>query len=160
MIRFGENLSPEVTGIAALSSLRCREIIEVVSKPQIAPKVKAWTDASVRSLLKRGVFSEALALERKDDEFLAIADDIKRFNLFSHLTQDELQDIASHLIYKRFARGQTLFHKGDISNRMYFIAKGEITAINPSMHLRATESMGLGTGVGGQAFLTGCRHGD
>jgi CRP-like cAMP-binding protein len=123
-----------------------------------AGQVKAWTDASVRSLLKRGVFSEALALERKDDEFLEIADDIKRFNLFSHLTQDELQEIASHLIYKRFARGQTLFHKGDISNRMYFIAKGEITLINPSMHLRATESMGPGTGVGGQAFLTGCRH--
>jgi CRP-like cAMP-binding protein len=123
-----------------------------------AAEVKTWTDESVRSLLKRGVFSEAVTLERNDDEFLAIADDIKRFNLFAHLTQDELQEIASHLIYKRFAKGQTLFHKGDISNRMYFIAKGEIASINPSLYLRATESMGPGSGIGGQAFLTGSRH--
>jgi len=120
--------------------------------------VKKWSDESVQSLLKRGVFSEALTLERKDDEFMAIADDIKRFNLFAHLTQDELQEIASHLIYKRFAKGQTLFHKGDISNRMFFIASGEIASINPSMHFRTTESMGPGTGFGGQAFITGSRH--
>ena len=121
-------------------------------------EVKAWTDESVNSLLKRGIFSEALTLERKDDEFLEIADDIKRFSLFSHLTQDELQEIASHLIYKRLKKGQTLFHKGDISNRMYFIASGEISSINPSMYLRATETMGPGTGFGGQAFVTGSRH--
>lgn len=68
-----------------------------------AARVKAWTDESVRSLLNRGVFSQAITLERKDDEFLDIAAEIKRFNLFAHLTQDELQEIASHLIYKRFA---------------------------------------------------------
>ena len=32
-------------------------------------------------------------------------DDIKRFNLFTHLNQEELQEIASHLIYKRFTKG-------------------------------------------------------
>ncbi|MGD8934045.1 MAG: cyclic nucleotide-binding domain-containing protein [Gammaproteobacteria bacterium] len=123
-----------------------------------AAAIKAWSDKSVKALLNRGVFSEAVTLERNDDEFLDIAGDIKRFDLFSHLTQDELQEIASHLIYKRFPRGQTLFHKGDISNRMYFIAKGEISLINPSLHLGATETLGPATAFGGHAFLTGSRH--
>lgn len=121
-------------------------------------EARSWTDKSVKSLLNRGVFSEATTLERKDDEFIAIAAEIGRFNLFSHLTQDELQVIASRLIYKRFAKGQTLFHRGEISNRMYFIAKGEITSLSPSLHLRATEILGPGTGFGGLAFVTGCRH--
>lgn len=132
---------------------------ELQNRHGMAPdQIKAWTDRSVKSLLQRGIYSEALAIERKDDEFLETAADIKRFNLFSHLTQDELQEIASHLIYKRFSKGQTLFHKGDICNRMYFIASGEISSINPSMQLRAIESMGPGTGFGGQAFITGSRH--
>jgi CRP-like cAMP-binding protein len=121
-------------------------------------EIKAWSDKSVKALLNRGVFSEAVSLERKDDEFLELADNIKRFDLFSHLTQDELQEIATHLIYKRFPKGQTLFHKGDISNRMYFIANGEISLINPSLHLRATETLGPATAFGGNAFLTGSRH--
>ena len=121
-------------------------------------EARSWTDKSVKSLLNRGVFSEATTLERMDDEFIATAAEIGRFNLFSHLTQDELQVIASRLIYKRFAKGQTLFHRGEISNRMYFIAKGEITSLNPSLHLRATETLGPGTGFGGLAFVTGSRH--
>jgi CRP-like cAMP-binding protein len=121
-------------------------------------EVKAWSDQSVKALLNRGVFSEAVTLERNDDEFLDIAGKIQRFDLFSHLTQDELQEIASHLIYKRFPRGQTLFHKGDISSRMFFIAKGEVSLINPSLHLGATETLGPANAFGGHAFLTGSRH--
>ncbi|MEA3244417.1 MAG: cyclic nucleotide-binding domain-containing protein [Pseudomonadota bacterium] len=123
-----------------------------------ATEIKTWSDKSVKALLNRGVFSEAVTLERKDDEFLEISDDIKRFDLFAHLTQDELQEIATHLIYKRFPKGQTLFHKGDISNRMYFIARGEVSLINPSLHLRATETLGPATAFGGYAFLSGSRH--
>ena len=121
-------------------------------------EVNEWADRSVKSLLKRGVFSEAVTLERKDDEFLDMAASIKRFNLFSNLAQDELQEIASQLIYKRFTKGQTLFHKGEISNRMYFIAKGEVASINPSSHYLAAEPLSPGTGFGGRAFITGSRH--
>ena len=117
-----------------------------------------WVDQSVKTLLQRGGFSDAVVLDRKDDEFIEIIEDIKRYPLFHDLPQDEIEELANHLVYKKHAAGTTLYHKGYRADRMYFVASGEVSLVDPAMSSRARESMCANTAFGGMAFFTGSYH--
>jgi zinc transporter ZupT len=117
-----------------------------------------WTDQAVKTLLIQGSFSEAVVVERKDDEFIELVDHSNLFPLFQDLPRDELDEIATHLVYKKHPAGTTFYHKGYRSDRMYFIAKGSVSLIDPSVSTHSRENRGAETTFGSFAFLTGCRH--
>ncbi len=117
-----------------------------------------WSDRAIETLLSRGTFSEAVMVKRNSDEFLEIADKIQRFSLFQSLPFDEIEEISNLFIYRFVPEGYTLYHKGDRSDRLYFIDKGQISLIDPGMTLRQTERLSAFSGFGGKAFITGARH--
>ena len=53
---------------------------------------------------------------------------ISRVDLFSRLSEAELQDLAHRLINAPFAKGDVLFRQGDVAHWLYIIASGEAEA--------------------------------
>jgi len=80
--------------------LRSTEIDTYLKEKQglTSERIRSWSDNAVKSLLGRGVYPEAITIERRDDEFCELSPQIGRFTLLQNLPRDELDEIASHLI--------------------------------------------------------------
>jgi CRP-like cAMP-binding protein len=117
-----------------------------------------WAEHSVETLLRRGTYSGAKNIEHNDDEFIEIVNSLQNFTLFHNLPQDEIEEISGKLIYKRHPSGTTLYHDNYLADRMYFIAKGEVSLIHPENANYMDESRGANSAFGSFAFLSGSRH--
>src|SRR3989304_626571 len=51
---------------------------------------------------------------------------LKKINLFSSLTDDELEEIEKICVRETQAKGHILFFEGDPGNKCYVIVKGEV----------------------------------
>jgi CRP-like cAMP-binding protein len=120
--------------------------------------IREWCDRATQHLIKRGIIPPAILPDHGAQEFVAIAQQTKRFAIFQGLPKEELETIASRLILKQHPKNDTLFHKGDISDRMYVIKQGQVSLIDPhDKHRNSTVVEGNDV-FGNLAFLTGARH--
>jgi len=46
--------------------------------------------------------------------------------IFNHLTEEEMNGIVKETTSLTYARGETLFHPGDVSSRLYIVHKGRV----------------------------------
>ncbi|NOZ80681.1 MAG: Crp/Fnr family transcriptional regulator [DPANN group archaeon] len=61
--------------------------------------------------------------EKPETEFL------KRIDLFSSLSDDELRDISTRMTIKKFKKNQTILYEEDTNKYMYVIFDGEVKAV-------------------------------
>ena len=120
-----------------------------------AADIHRWGDRAVESLAKRGIISPALVTDNKALDFIEIAQQTHRLPVFQDLLQEELETIASRLIFRSHPKRETLFYKGDIADRMYIIKQGRVSLINPSDKHHTPSVLRENDVFGGLAFLTG-----
>jgi CRP-like cAMP-binding protein len=120
--------------------------------------IHRWGDRAVQSLAKRGIIPAAFVPDNNARDFIEVAQQTHRLPVFQDLLREELETIASRLIYRRHPRRETLFFKGDIADRMYIIKQGRVALINPGDKHHAPSALRENDVFGGLAFLTGARH--
>ena len=119
---------------------------------------KSWQDHAIHTIVRRGMFSSAVTIDHKAKAFCEKAKHIKGFNFFSHLPEGELQAIADRLIFKKFAKGETFFHRGEEAKHLYIIEQGTVSKLDAVDH--AVHSIDISThySFGYMAFFTGSRN--
>jgi len=114
-----------------------------------------WLNLAAQDLNKRGAVPQALRVARHADDFIEQNSRVRRFSLVQGLPQEELAFISAHLLYKRYARGETIYHQRDGADRMFFIDSGEVQLINPLESRARPSVLRDGDAFGGLSFLTG-----
>lgn len=89
-----------------------------------------WHDHAIHTLARRGMFASAVSIDHKGKAFLQYAKHIKGFDFFANLPEEELQAISDRLVFKKFARGETFFHRGELSNHLYIIEQGSVAKLD------------------------------
>jgi CRP-like cAMP-binding protein len=120
--------------------------------------IREWSDRATQSLIKRGTIPAAILPDHGVPEFASIAQQTRRLPIFQGLPQEELETIGSRLIFKQHPKSETLFYKGDISDRLYVIRKGQVSLIDPRDKHRKPAVVQDNDVFGGLACLTGARH--
>lgn len=117
-----------------------------------------WLDGAVQSLMNRGYIPAALSPRREMTRFCQLAESVGRTPLFSALPEDELKDVAGCLTYSLYEEGQTIFHQGDPSDRMYVLCEGEISLIDSEHAHGQPEKLRPADAFGCLSFLSGAKH--
>ncbi len=82
-------------------------------------------------------------------------DSLRKIPLFQQLEDDDLEEIASHLIERRYPKGATVMEEGLPGDYMYVIAEGrvKVTKLSEDGREKILEMMGEGAFVGEMALL-------
>jgi CRP-like cAMP-binding protein len=78
---------------------------------------------------------------------------ISRQGVFTELTDDEIDVLASLLVQKQFAPGDTIVTEGDHVDSVYFIVKGKadvrhVSIQNGAMHIESVATLDAGAAIG------------
>ena len=140
--------------------LRGDEITVYLRKRQNmdAEQAAQWAETAVTHLGHHGRLPPLAGLERREQEFCAVAEHIRRSRLLRNLPLETVKNIATLLLYRKYKRGQTIFQQGDQADRMYVIAHGEVSLIHSDEPASKRTILHKHAAFGGMAFLTGARH--
>lgn len=121
-------------------------------------EAKKWLDGAVQSLINKGRIPPAVTPRRESDAFSEIIKSIDRLPIFQALPANELSALAGRLIYTRYEKGKTLFHQGDLADRMFIINRGEVSLIDGQKPLRQAQQLVPRDCLGFPALIFGARH--
>lgn len=122
------------------------------------PSVLQWTDEAVQSLIHRGRIPPAIRPNRRPREFCAMADRINRVPFFHGLPADDLAEITSRLLFKQYSQGQTIYHNGEPSDRMYIVHHGEVSLIDARNTTSHPEVLSASDAFGSFSLVTRSQH--
>lgn len=117
-----------------------------------------WIERAVVCLGSKGNLPPLEHFERREFAFCKASPRIRRTPILDHLPPGAAEDVAARLLYKQYKRGETFFQKGDQADRMYVIAKGEVSLIHANEPLSRCETLRALDAFGSMALLTGARH--
>ncbi len=100
----------------------------------------------------------AVTIEQKEAEFLKFARQIRRFPVFSYLPQEDLEEIAARLMYRRTESGTVFFQPSEVADRLYLIHQGQVEVFYPSHLNKPSMILAAGDALGELAFVTGALH--
>ena len=120
--------------------------------------IQDWLSPALTTLQEQRKIAPAVEIIQKKSEFLQLARQIRRFQVFSYLTEEELEDIAARLVYRSYEDGKVFFQPGDFSDRLYIIHQGEIEIIFPRNLQRAPLVLTTADVVGELSFVTEANH--
>ena len=120
--------------------------------------IKTWHDTAIHTLVHRGMFSSAVMINHKAKDFYDAVKDIKGFDFFAKLPQEELQAIADRLIFKKFAGGETFFHRGEQASHLYIIQQGMVSKLDAVSRAAHTTDITSHYSFGYMAFFTGSNN--
>jgi CRP-like cAMP-binding protein len=82
---------------------------------------------------------------------------LKRVELFSQMTDDELQTLAERLRYAPFAKGNIIARQGAVAHWLYIIITGdaEVYFETPAGEKRVINQLGKGSFFGEMGMMTG-----
>jgi CRP-like cAMP-binding protein len=58
---------------------------------------------------------------------MSYAELLSKVPVFSTLGAEDLEHLSSHLQPRRYAKGEVIFHQGDVGTSFYIVRKGEVT---------------------------------
>jgi CRP-like cAMP-binding protein len=58
---------------------------------------------------------------------MSYAELLSKVPVFSTLAAEDLERLSSHLQPRRYAKGEVIFHQGDVGTTFYIVRKGEVT---------------------------------
>jgi CRP-like cAMP-binding protein len=114
----------------------------------------ALEDQSIRITKENEKYDEAV----HHREILLRIKTLRRVELFSEMTDEELKALAERLRYSPFSRGNIITQQGDErSHWLYIIINGEaeVSLATPDGHKRLINILGKGSFFGEMALLTG-----
>ena len=121
-------------------------------------QTQEWIERAVVCLGSKGNLPPLEHFERQEFAFCKASARIRRSPLLDHLPPGAAEDVAAHLLFKQYKRGETFYQKGDQADRMYVIAKGEVALIRSNDPVSRRKSLRALDAFGGMALLTGTRH--
>ena len=120
--------------------------------------VNDWCDNSAQQIGQHGFYHSAVQIEHNKEAFQQKALHIKGFKLFYNLPIDELEIIAEHLVYKKYAKGNTFFHEGEAADHMFIIDTGTVSIIDAQNRFSHSIDLKFNDAFGYDAFMTGGRY--
>lgn len=117
--------------------------------------VKLWQDRAIHGLLKRGMYTSALTINHKSQEFQKIAHQLIDCDLFKALPHEEIEAISDRLVYKQFHKDETFYFQGEDAANMFIIEQGHVSILDTlERHSHAYNLTELNV-LGYMPFLTG-----
>jgi CRP-like cAMP-binding protein len=121
-------------------------------------EAEQWVAQAVRNVREGVVPGPATQVDRKESEFLGVANRIHRLPLFQMLSNQDARRVAGRIFLKRHESGHTFFHQNEPADRMYVIEHGEVVLIDPRNRTRRPTRLHDHDAFGGMSFLTGAAH--
>jgi len=121
-------------------------------------RIDAWMEKAADSLLNRGTVPPAVPVDRGDDRLRELILNVGRTLIFDDLPEQELRKVAGRFFVRNLERGDTLFQRDQLAERMYIVDEGEVALVDPLNELKPAEKLHDGDALGGLAFVTGARH--
>jgi CRP-like cAMP-binding protein len=121
-------------------------------------QVETWAKEAIASLRDNGTIPPAVKVDRGDESLRELIQDVGSTLIFDDLPEDELKQVVGYLFRRTVERGETLFQRGQIAERMYIIEEGEVALVDPQNELKPAEKLFDGDAMGGLAFVTGARY--
>ena len=123
-----------------------------------ANAINDWCVNSSQQIVRHGIYHSAVKIEHHKESFKEKIHHVKGFELFYSLPIEELETIAEHLVYKKYAKGNTFFHKGEAADHMFIIDTGNVSIIDAQGRFSHSIDLKLNDAFGYDAFMTGGRY--
>ena len=123
-----------------------------------ANAVNDWCINSSQQIERHGIYHSAVKIEHHTESFKEKIQHVKGFELFYGLPIEELEVIAEHLVYKKYAKGNTFFHEGEAADHMFIIDTGSVSIIDAQGRFSHSIDLKLNDAFGYDAFMTGGRY--
>jgi len=121
-------------------------------------ELNQWLDRAAANLIQHARISESVPLVRNRDRFCELGGKLRRIPWLARLDSAEVAALSEHLVYRRFRRGETLFHQGDPADRLFILEHGQVSLIDPRKKARLPLQLKCRDGFGAMAFLAGCPY--
>jgi len=120
--------------------------------------IRSWHDSAIHSLVRRGMFTSAVAIDHKSQAFRQAVTKIKGFDFFASLPKEELNAISDRLVFKKFSSGETFFHQGEEAKHLYIIEQGSVSILDAVEHSVHAIDLSSHYSFGYMAFFTGSHN--
>jgi CRP-like cAMP-binding protein len=121
-------------------------------------KINEWCIASTQQMALHGFYQSAIQIEQNKQGFKKIAQHVNSFELLVNLPENELETIANHLVYKKYAKGNTFFHEGEAADHLFIIDTGRVSVIDAFDRFSRSTDLTPYNAFGYNAFMTGGRY--
>jgi CRP-like cAMP-binding protein len=145
---------------ATLQALQQEEIKDYLQQRHgfSLPQVKEWVSLALETLNRERKIRSAVDIAQNQADFLQFARQIRRFPVFSYLSQEDLEAIADRLLYSHHADGYVFFQPSEMAERLYIIHRGEVQILYPSHLQQAPLVLTSGDPFGELSLVTGAAH--
>jgi len=121
-------------------------------------KIDEWCHSASHQITQQGFYNSAVKVEQNKQGFKAIANHITGFELITNLPETELDTIANHLVYKKYAKGNTFYHEGESADHLFFIDTGYVSIIDVVDSFKHSVDLMPHDAFGFNSFMTGGRY--
>lgn len=121
-------------------------------------RVNAWVQEAVTSLRNRGTVPPAVSVDRDNDTVREMLLHVGSTQVFDDLPEEELRKVAGRFFRRTVERGETLFQRGQLAERMYIVEEGEVALVDPRNEMKPAEKLLDGDAIGELACIIGARH--
>lgn len=122
-----------------------------------AEQVARWRESALAGVTA-GVLPNAVTIERNRDEFVRTSAGLRSLPIFRGLSPADLSAIADRLFCVRYERGETIYRHGELADRLYIVAGGQVALIPPAGRALQRLTAGPGEALGGKSFITNARR--
>lgn len=123
-----------------------------------ATKINEWCKSSAQQIAQHGFYHSPVQIEHNREAFKKVAHHINAFDLLANLPENELNTIADHLVYKKYAKGNTFFHEGEAADHIFLIDTGSVSVIDAFNRFSHSIDLTPHNDFGNNAFMTGGRY--
>lgn len=120
--------------------------------------INDWRNLAAQQITQNGFYHSAVQIEHNKDAFKKKAAFIKDFEILTNLPESELDTVANHLVYKKYAKGNTFFHEGEAADHMFIIDTGSVSIIDAFDRFSHSIDLMSNDTFGDNAFMTGGRY--
>ena len=121
-------------------------------------RVNAWVEEAVTSLRNRGTVPPAVSVDRDNETVREMLLHVGSTQVFDDLPEEELRKVAGRFFRRTVERGETLFQRGQLAERMYIVEEGEVALVDPRNEMKPAEKLLDGDAIGELACIIGARH--
>lgn len=120
-------------------------------------QVSHWRESAFAGVAA-GVLPSAVGIERHRDEFVRTSAGIRSLPIFRGLSPPDLSAVADRLFCVRYERGETIYRHGELADRLYVVASGQVALIPPAGRALRRMTAEPGEALGGRSFITSARR--
>ncbi len=139
--------------------LESREIEDYLENHQNITKeiVDTWRAEVEETFDEECILPDLGGVTRHEEEFVKIAEDIKKIPWMEELAEEEIEALSGYLTHKEYKKDELIFAQGEPAEHLYIIHEGEVVLTDEFDKTRVYRETG-GTAIGGMAFFCGLRH--